>query len=236
MNAKERIIVALDVSTLDEVTPLVRALSPYVGCFKVGLELITAVGGPQAVAHVRSLGGEVFFDGKFCDIPNTVAGAVKALGGLGVKMFDVHASCGLESMRAASEHKGAAWALAVTVLTSLDGPSTQRIFGALHPSKVLQFAEEAQSAKMDGIICSPLELELLDSQSELRALKKITPGVRPAWAAANDQKRFMTPAEAIKRGASHLVIGRPITNPPASVGGPENAVKKILAEIEEVTG
>ena len=103
---KDRLIVALDVDTLEEASPLVEALLPHVGCFKVGLELLTAVGAPKVVEHIHSLGGSLFFDGKFDDIPNTVGKASQAVSRLGVKMFDVHASAGEKSIRAAAENKG----------------------------------------------------------------------------------------------------------------------------------
>src|SRR3989338_9665755 len=101
MKAEDKIIVALDVDDLEKVKSLIEELAPYVGCFKIGLELISSVGGPQAVKFVHSLGGEVFYDGKFNDIPNTVGRASKAVSELGVKMFNVHASAGIEAMKAA---------------------------------------------------------------------------------------------------------------------------------------
>lgn len=231
MEAKERIIVALDVDSLDKAKPFVESLAPYVGCFKVGLEFITAVGPSQVVEFVRSLGGKVFYDGKFDDIPNTVGGAAKAVAGLNVKMFNVHASAGVEAMMAAVANKGQSLVLAVTVLTSLEENNAHLIFGAPSKAKVLQLARDAKIAGCDGVICSPQELELLGKQKELGSLLKVTPGVRPEWAAAGDQKRIMTPAEAIKAGATALVIGRPITKPPAEIGTPVDAVKKITKEI-----
>ena len=231
MEAKERIIVALDVDSLDKAKPLVESLAPYVGCFKVGLEFITAVGPSQVVEFVNSLGGKVFYDGKFDDIPNTVGGAAKAVAGLNVKMFNVHASAGVEAMMAAVANKGQSLVLAVTVLTSLEENNAHLIFGAPSKAKVLQLARDAKIAGCDGVICSPQELELLGKQKELGSLLKVTPGVRPEWAAAGDQKRIMTPAEAIKAGATALVIGRPITKPPAEIGTPVDAVKKITKEI-----
>ncbi len=251
--AKDRIIVALDVDSLDKAKSLVESLAPHVGCFKVGLELLTAVGAPQVVGFVHSLGGQVFYDGKFDDIPNTVGGAAKAVASLKVKMFNVHASVGVEAMMAAvansvfvqedwppghdyggpsNVHRSLV--LAVTVLTSLEENNAYLIFGAPTKAKVLQFARDAKIAGCDGIICSPQELELLGKQKELSGLLKITPGVRPEWAAAGDQKRIMTPAEAIKAGADYLVIGRPITKPPEEIGGPVEAAKKIAEEIAQV--
>lgn len=234
MEVKDRIIVALDVDSLDKARALVESLAPRVGCFKVGLELLTAVGAPKVVEFVHSLGGQVFYDGKFDDIPNTIGGATKAIAGLNVKMFNVHASAGIEAMMSAVANKGQSLVLAVTVLTSLEENNANLIFGGPSKARVLQFARDAKLAGCDGIICSPQELELLGKQKELAGLLKITPGVRPLWAAAGDQKRIMTPSEAIKAGATALVIGRPITKPPTEVGSPVDAVQKIAEEIAAV--
>jgi orotidine-5'-phosphate decarboxylase len=234
MEDKDRIIVALDVDNLDKAKFLVESLASHVGCFKVGLELLTAVGAPTVVDFIHKLGGQVFFDGKFDDIPNTVGGAAKAVAAMNVKMFNVHASAGIEAMMAAVANKGQSLVLAVTVLTSLEENNTHLIFGNPSKAEVLQLARDAKLAGCDGIICSPQELELLGKQKELAGLLKITPGVRPAWAVVGDQKRIMTPADAIKAGATALVIGRPITNPPAEIGTPLDAVKKILEEISNI--
>jgi orotidine-5'-phosphate decarboxylase len=231
MQAKDRIIVALDVDSLEKAAPLLEALSPFVGAFKIGLELMTAVGAPQAVRFVHDRGGQVFFDGKFNDIPNTVLGATKAVAGLGVKMFDVHASSGKASIEAAARHKNKSALIVVTVLTSFDETECQTTFGAPPEEKVVQFAHEALSAGADGIVCSPQELKLLASRSALQKLWKITPGVRPSWAEAGDQRRFLTPKEAIAQGATHLVIGRPLTQPPPEIGSPKEAVQRILEEL-----
>jgi len=230
---QDRIIVALDVSTLGEAEALVEALAPHVGCFKVGLQLITAVGAPQVVEFLHKRGGKVFLDGKFNDIPNTVGEAAAAASKLGVAMFNVHASCGIEAMAAAVKNKGQSQVLAVTVLTSLEENNAHLIFGSPSKAKVIQFARDAKLAGVDGIICSPQELELLGKQKELAGLRKVTPGVRPEWAAVGDQKRVMTPGEAIRAGADYLVIGRPITQPPAEIGGPIEAAKRITEEIKE---
>ncbi len=234
MEAKDRIIVALDVDSLDKAKSLVESLAPHVGCFKVGLELLTAVGAPKVVEFVHSLGGQIFYDGKFNDIPNTVGGAAKAVAGLNVKMFNVHASAGRKAVEAAVTNKGSSLVLGVTILTSIDEEECVSIFGGKPGAKVLQFSRMLKEVGADGIICSPQELELLGKQKELDSLLKITPGVRPEWAAAGDQKRIMTPAEAIKAGATALVIGRPITKPPAEIGTPADAAKKIAEEISEI--
>lgn len=234
MEAKDRIIVALDVYNLAQVRFHVKNLAPYVGCFKVGLELLTAVGAPAVVELIHSLNGQIFYDGKFNDIPNTVGNAAGAAAGLNVKMFNVHASAGIEAMMAAVANKGQSIVLAVTVLTSLEENNAHLLFGGPSKAKVLQFARDAKIAGCDGIICSPQELALLGKQKELNALLKVTPGVRPEWASTDDQKRIMTPAEAIKAGATHLVIGRPITKPPREIGTPVDAVKRIVDEISSV--
>lgn len=230
--AKEKIIVALDVDDLEKAKSLVESLAPHVGCFKIGLELITSVGAPGVVDFIHGFGGRVFYDGKFCDIPNTVGAAAKAAAALKVSIFNVHASCGIEAMMAAVANKGMSDVLAVTVLTSLEENNAHLIFGGPSKMKVLQFARDAKTAGCDGIICSPQELEFLGKQKELAGLLKVTPGVRPVWAAVGDQKRIMTPAEAIKAGATALVIGRPITKPPAEIGSPVDAAMKIAKEIE----
>jgi len=235
MEPKERIIVALDVDSLAKATPVVEALAPYVGYFKVGLELLMATGAAGVVQHLHRLGGHLFIDGKFNDIPNTVGGASRVISGLGVKMFTVHASSGMDALRAAAENKGSSMLLGVTVLTSLDDGASQHIFGASPMEKTKLFAKDALEAGCDGIICSPQELEFLQGDETLQALKKVTPGIRPSWSEANDQKRTLTPAEAIRAGASHLVIGRPILNPPRGIGSPIDAIQKIAEEIAGAT-
>lgn len=229
--AKDRIIVALDISSLEKAEPLVHELAPYIGYFKIGLQLITAVGTPNAVRFLHGLHCKVFLDGKFCDIPNTVGEAAAEASSLRVGMFNVHASAGVEAMQAAVQNKKSSLVLAVTVLTSLDDKNALYIFGKSSQTKVLQFALDAKEAGVDGLICSPQELELLGQQKELDSLLKITPGVRPKWAAANDQKRIMTPSEAILAGADMVVIGRPITNPPKEIGTPAQAAQLINEEM-----
>lgn len=233
MNDDSRIIVALDTTDTETITKLVKDLGPHVNCFKVGLEIMSSLGGPQIVKYIHELGGKVFYDGKFCDIPNTVGASAKAISALKVDVFNVHASCGADAMRAAVENKGNSKVLAVTVLTSLDVDSAYQIFGDSVRAKVLKFAFDAKRAGCDGIICSPKELEFFENHKELDNMLKITPGVRPEWASLGDQKRVMTPREAIEAGATALVIGRPITNPPKEIGSPLNAVISINIEITE---
>ena len=230
---KDRIIVALDVSTIHEAEMLVEALAPHVGCFKVGLQLITSVGAPQVVRMIHDRGGRVFLDGKFNDIPNTLGEAATAASLLAVAMFNVHASSGIEGMQAVVKNKGLSEALAVTVLTSFEENNAHLVFGAPSKAKVIQFARDAKLAGMDGLICSPQELPILCKQKELEGFRFVTPGVRPSWAEVGDQKRIMTPTDAIIAGATMLVIGRPITKPPQSIGTPIDAAKCIAVEIEE---
>ena len=222
-----RIIVALDVNSLEKAEVLVKELAPHVGCFKVGLELLTAVGAPSIIELIKSYNGEIFYDGKFCDIPNTIAGASEAVAKLGVSLFNVHASSGIEAMMAAVANKGNSGVLAVTVLTSFEENNAHLVFGAPSKAKVLQFARDAKIAGCDGIICSPQELKLLGKQKELYGLLKITPGIRSADASPDDQNRTMTPAEAIQAGATALVIGRPIVK----ADNPVEAAKQIAEEI-----
>lgn len=231
MGAKERIIVALDVDSLDKALELVKELHPYVGYFKVGLELLTNEGAPKVVQAIKETGGKIFYDGKFKDIPNTVAGATKAVARLGVDMFNIHASGGVEMMKAAVDNKGESKVLAVTVLTSLSEEDAHSIYGAPSKGKVIEFARWAKIAGVDGLICSPQELQVLGRQKELDGLLRVTPGVRPDWAARGDQKRVMTPGEAVEAGADYLVIGRPITKPPSDIGNPIAAAKMIAEDI-----
>lgn len=247
MEAKERIILPLDVDSVAKATGLVQQLAPYVGPFKIGLEfintmlasLITPKDDEDAEANLREirglfqlLAGRTFWDGKFDDIPNTVGGASAPVAKMGVKMFNVHASAGRDSVVKAVVNKGNSLVFGVTVLTSISADECVSIFGDKPGPKVLQLAKTLAEVGADGIICSSQELELLGQQPELTKLLKVTPGVRPLWAATGDQKRVMTPGEAIKAGASYLVIGRPITQPPTEIGGSVEAAKRIAEEIE----
>jgi len=246
MEAKDKIILPLDVDSVPKASALVKQLAPYVGPFKIGLEFIYSMIASlivpekegEAVENLKQirelfslLNFQEFLDGKLNDIPNTVGGASLAISRIGVRMFNVHASAGRESVVKAVANKGNSLVLGVTVLTSISPDECVSIFGDKPGPKVLQFAQMLGEVGADGIICSPQELELLGKQPELAKLLKVTPGVRPLWAAVGDQKRVMTPGEAVKAGASFLVIGRPITQPPAEIGGPIEAAKKIAEEI-----
>jgi len=234
MQAKERILVALDTSDLGVLSKYARALAPHVGGFKLGLEVMHAIGLPAAVNAVRGYGPNrrnVFADAKLCDIPNTVAGAARSIAALPeVAWLNVHASCGVEAMRAAVKVKGQAKVLAVTVLTSIGRDEIFRLYGR-DEEPVATMAKMALEAGVDGLICSPADLEILAEVPGAERLLKVTPGVRPAWAAANDQKRVLTPRRAIEAGADYLVIGRPITEPPEKIGSPVVAAQLIAEEI-----
>jgi orotidine-5'-phosphate decarboxylase len=236
LEAKDRIIVALDVPRIEQARAIVRELKDHVGGFKVGLELLTAAGSRDVVRMVHGEGAKVFYDGKFHDIPHTMAGTARAVGELDVWMFNVHASAGEDGIRAAVGSACNSLVLAVTVLTSLDEGRTRRIYGSPPDEVVCTLAGQAFLAYAHGIVCSPRELVLLRGMDWANGLMKVTPGVRPAWAAADDQKWVTTPGEAVQAGADYLVIGRPILKPPPEISGRVDAAGRIAREIEEALG
>lgn len=231
MSSNPSIIVALDFATADEAIAVARRLDPA-GCrVKVGQELYTA-GGPGLVGRLSELGYDVFVDLKFHDIPNTVAAACRAAAAAGAWMVDVHASGGQRMMSAAREALEAGrprpLLVAVTVLTSLAPADLAEIGWSGTPrEQVARLAALAAAAGLDGVVCSPHEA------AQLRAAHGpgfvlVTPGVRPAGAARDDQQRIATPRAALAAGASHLVIGRPITR----AADPGAALAAIRAEME----
>ncbi len=230
-NARERLIIALDLPTASEALELVRELAAEVSFFKVGLQLYTAAG-PEIVRAVSATGAQVFLDLKLHDIPNTVASAVAAASTLGVRMLTLHLSGGAAMLQAAlSASNESLLLLGVTVLTSSDD-ATLRETGvdSTVADQTLRLAGLGAAAGMRGFIASPHEVaplrRLLGRDSTI-----ITPGVRPSWAEANDQKRFTTPAESLSNGADYLVIGRPVT----AHADPRDAVRQIVAEIADAT-
>ena len=230
MNSRsaDKIIVALDVATKKEALNLVTELAPHVGLFKIGLQLYTAEG-PALVRAIPFLGPKVFLDLKLHDIPNTVAKAVEAAGKLEVRMLTIHLSGGSEMIRAAvAARPDNMWILGVTVLTS-STEATLREIGVQDTinDQVLRLARLGVAAGIDGLVASPHEAKALRTEFGDK-IKIVTPGVRPDWSEPGDQKRFMTPREAIEAGADYLVIGRPITAHPT----PRDAVAKILSELE----
>lgn len=176
------------------------------------------------------ISGKLFWDGKWNDISNTVAGAASGIQPLLPKFVNIHASSGIESIKKAVENSPNNLVLGVTVLTSISKHECVSIFGSGTSKKVVKFAKDLVSVDAHGIICSPQELLALEKFTKLI---KVVPGIRPAWAPSNDQKRITTPREAIDAGADYLVIGRPITNPPKEIGTPLDAVKKIIEEISD---
>jgi orotidine-5'-phosphate decarboxylase len=234
-NKRNPIIVALDVPTAEQALKLAEQVAPAVGAFKIGKELFVSAG-PDIVKRVRATGASVFLDLKFHDIPNTVAKAVAAATRLDVQMLTIHASGGAEMMRAAeaSAQKTAAQAglnaplvLGVTVLTSSDANTLAEIGCEPNPGKqVERLAHLAVKAGLRGLVCSPLEIadlrQILPSHIQL-----VTPGIRTGAEKADDQKRTLTPREAMAAGASWLVIGRPIY----AAENPRLAAEKILESL-----
>ena len=231
LHPHERTFVALDTTDLAHALDLANALSGHVGGMKVGKEFFTACG-PDGVRAVTDCGMPVFLDLKFHDIPNTVAGAIKASLALSPYMVNVHASGGETMMRAATQSAEAAGegrplVLGVTVLTSMDESDLQGIgVESSVPDQVMRLASLAQFSGLDGVVCSAREVE--DLREHLgKDFKLVVPGIRPQWASSDDQKRIVTPAAAIAIGADYLVIGRPITG----ASDPVEAANKIAAEI-----
>jgi orotidine-5'-phosphate decarboxylase len=231
--ARKKIIFALDVHGLDDIDRWADTLAGKVGMFKVGKELFTSCG-PAAVRAVQRHGGQVFLDLKYHDIPNTVASAMLEAARLGVQLANLHALGGAEMMETAASavHKEFSGAdrphlLAVTILTSSTTQTLQQI-GIEHSVQdmVLRLARLAQQSGMDGVVASPLEIGLIREACGPDFLI-VTPGVRPSFAAVDDQKRIMTPGEAVSSGADYLVIGRPI----AKAADPGQAADRIAAEI-----
>jgi orotidine-5'-phosphate decarboxylase len=225
-----KILCAIDTTEMAAALSLAQALQGTVGGVKLGQEFFTAQG-PAGVARIAETGHRIFLDLKFHDIPNTVAGAVRAAAGLGCFMLTIHASGGAAMIAAAVEARGDADSpriIAVTVLTSL-GPSDLESVGQTGPvrDQVLRLGRLARANGADGIVTSPHEVAVL--RDALGAdVDLVVPGVRPAWSGADDQKRIMTPAEAVKAGADFLVVGRPITQAP----DPAAAARRIAAEID----
>jgi orotidine-5'-phosphate decarboxylase len=229
---RDRLIVALDAPALAAADALVTRLAGIVTSFKVGAQLFTAAG-PAAVELVQRRGGRVFLDLKYHDIPATVAGAVTEAARLGVTLLTVHAAGGSAMLRAAVEAaanagRGRPRILAVTVLTSLDRAALQQELGVplAVEGQVVRLAELAWTAGCDGVVASPLEASRLRSLLG-RAALIVTPGVRPAGHARDDQARTATPAAACRAGADYLVVGRPVTE----AADPAAAAAAILAEL-----
>ena len=227
------VIVALDVQSTAEAVEKVRLIGDAVGFYKIGLELFTAEG-PDVVKAVKDLGKKVFLDLKFHDIPRTVERAVRSGGKLGVDLMTIH-SMGGRAMIAAAHEAAAEFGaaapkiLAVTVLTSLDQTDLADvgIVGRTPAEQVAAMAKFATENGADGLVCSPMEVGAL-SRSLAAGTLFVTPGVRPAGSAVGDQKRIATPADAVRDGATHLVVGRPIL----AAADPAAAARAIRAEMD----
>lgn len=226
---QDKIIIALDVPDTEGALRLLDSLAEPPALCKIGLELFTAEG-PAVVKAVRSRGSDIFLDLKFHDIPNTVAHAIRSAAGLGVAMTTLHAVGGPVMMEAAAKAADGTdlLILAVTVLTSMDAAQLSSTGIDVGPKEqVLRLAGLAKDAGIGGVVCSPLEITAI-REAYAEKLRIVTPGVRPSWAAVGDQKRVMTPAEAVKAGADWLVVGRPIT----AAESPKEAYAKVVAELE----
>jgi orotidine-5'-phosphate decarboxylase len=225
--AAEKIIVALDVPTKREALELVENLGGQISFFKIGLQLYTAEG-PEVVRAVLSRGCKVWLDLKLYDIPNTVAKAVESAGRLGVQMLTVHLSGGSEMIRAATAARANNMLLlGVTVLTSSKEETLREI--GIHgkiDDQVLRLAKLGVEAGIDGVVASPHEIKTLRREFGDK-IKIAVQGIRPTWAEPGDQKRFMTPHQALEAGADYIGIGRPITRHQT----PRDAVAKILEEL-----
>ncbi|MDX5333074.1 MAG: orotidine-5'-phosphate decarboxylase [Gammaproteobacteria bacterium] len=229
-----KVIVALDFASAGEAMAFVDKVDPASCRLKVGFELYVAAG-PALVEALVQRGFDVFLDLKFHDIPNTVASVCRVAAGLGVWMMNVHATGGLAMMQAAREAiEGAErrpYLIAVTVLTSMDREDLAGLGIDRSPAEQALFlAGLTQSAGLDGVVCSAQEAAAMrDRYGD--AFLRVTPGIRPASAEAGDQKRVMTPTEAVRAGASHLVIGRPITRAEA----PQAVLDGINRELDGLT-
>jgi orotidine-5'-phosphate decarboxylase len=230
--ARKRLIVALDVPDAESAGELVNGLERSCTWFKVGMELFTAAG-PQVVESLVARDHSVFLDLKFCDIPNTVAGAVRSAAALGVRMLTVHAFGGpamLEAAQAAlAGFSNPPQLLAVTVLTSMDQAQLAAAGIRHSPAEQVELlAKLGLAAGIRGFVCSPQEVSTLRALAGPEAVL-VVPGIRPAGVDPGDQKRLATPAEALRAGASYLVVGRPIT----LAADPAEAAEAILAEMAE---
>lgn len=233
MNIKDRLIIALDYSNVEDAKNIVEILGETVSFYKVGLELFLNSKG-EMVEYLTQKGKKVFLDLKFHDIPNTTTMASLFAAKQNVFMFNVHASGGRTMMESVvkrvKEINPEILSIAVTVLTSFSEEGLKETFKSELTLKelALNLAKLTKEAGMDGIVCSPWEAKAIKELCG-ENFKTVCPGVRPKWSVANDQERIMTPKDAILSGCDYLVVGRPITKNE----NPVEAAKKVLAEIEE---
>ena len=229
---ENKVIVALDYETKKEAMQLVDQIDPSLCRLKVGKEMFTTLG-TEFVKELQRRNFDVFLDLTFDDIPNTVARAVRSAADLGVWMVDMHASGGLRMMEAAKKilepyGKDAPILIAITVLTSMEEADLLQIGVNTSPEEhVIRLARLSQRAGLDGVVCSPQEVEILRQRCG-NEFKLVTPGIRPEGSQLGDQRRVMTPREAINAGSDYLVIGRPITQ----AADPVAVLKQINASIQ----
>lgn len=236
--AKDRLIVALDVESAQEAREIFARLRDQAGMFKIGSQLFTATG-PAFVRELVGAGARVFLDLKFHDIPNTVASAGVEAARLGVSMFNVHALGGTEMMRRTMEAVMESCAregitrpvvIAVTVLTSSDSDTLAEVGIPSSPETIVpRLARLAEECGLDGVVASPREVALVRASVRKEDFLIVTPGVRTKGAAADDQKRIMTPAEAVLAGANYLVMGRAILK----AKDPQLAAIKVVEEMAQ---
>ena len=227
MTASNPIYVALDTADLQAALALAEQVRPHAGGLKVGLEFVSAHG-PEGVKAIVALGLPVFLDVKLHDIPTTVAGAVRALAGLGVKIINIHAAGGTAMMQAAKEAAGGrAKIIAVTILTSLDDADLAAVgYAATSQQQVVKMARLAKDAGLDGVVCSAHDLAVVRAACGPDFLT-VVPGSRPAGSDVNDQKRFMTPPDARAAGADILILGRPVTH----AADPREACRQVAVSL-----
>jgi orotidine-5'-phosphate decarboxylase len=235
--AKDKLIVALDTSDLDTARKLIDELREHTGMFKIGLELSTN-SGTEIFKMIEEEEIKVFFDGKFMDIPNTVAGAARNITRQKISMFNIHATGGLEMMKAAVSARDEVAAkltiekpilIAVTILTSI---SESMLKDELSVSvsvsdQVRKLAKLTKQAGLDGVVASARESKLI-REAVGEDFLIVTPGIRPAWASTDDQSRIVSPKDAIKNGSDYLVVGRPIT----TAKDKAEAARKVVEEME----
>ena len=239
LEAKDRLIVALDFETAQRALSLFNRLKDAVGMFKIGSQLFTAEG-PGLVREIVRGGARVFLDLKFHDIPNTVAAAGVEAARLGVHIFNLHASGGREMMRrtadavtetASREGFARPLVIGVTALTSMDDAMLAEVgFSSGTREQVRRMARLSADSGLDGVVASPHEVALVREAVGRQDFCIVTPGVRPVGVAHDDQRRVMTPAEAVRAGADYLVVGRAILNAP----DPVVAARRIIEEMEKI--
>src|SRR5260370_39781692 len=235
--AKDKLIIALDVDSASRALDLFAELRDIAGMFKIGSQLFTAAG-PDVVRQIISKGGHIFLDLKFHDIPNTVAAAGVEATGLGVSIFNVHASGGAEMLKrtatavnevSVKEGLAKPKVIAVTLLTSIDQDTLVQIGILTEPGSVVSsWAQLAADCGLDGVVASPQEIEIIRNAVDRPDFVIVAPGVRSAGNVADDQRRVLTAVEAIRAGADYLVVGRPILN----AADPVKAANGIVAEID----